>query len=87
MNSQIFDKVVLPGTEWADLVAQVRAATPECFDSQGHVLNLKCGEWGFAGHGKHALSPVDGCELGRFPMLALDEAKKAVHHAAREAHE
>ena len=80
-------KELLAGADWGSLLAQVRGAASEAFDSSGNVLNLKCGEWGFAGHGKHAFSPVDGCELARFPMLGLDEAKKAVHHAGREAHE
>ena len=77
-------KIILPDAEWPTLLGRVRSAAPEAFDNDGHVLNLKCGEWAFPGHGKHAYSPVDGCELGRFPMLGLDEAKAGVHFAARE---
>lgn len=87
METQIQDKIIVPGAEWPTLLKQMRSVACEAFDAEGHVLNLKCGEWGFAGHGKHAYSPVDGSELGRFPMLTLEEASKGVHHAAREFHE
>lgn len=78
---------LVAGTTWPELFAQVRSAAPEAFGGEGQALNLKCGEWGFPGHGKHACSPVDGSELARFPMLTLDEAKKAVQHGAREAND
>ena len=80
-------KRLLAGADWHSLRAQCLAAAPEAFDAQGQPLNLKCGEWAFPGHGKIAHSPVDGAELGRFPMLSLDEAKKAVAHGALEAKE
>lgn len=78
---------ILSGADWPTLLAQVKSIVPEAFAADGQVLNLKCGEWGVPGHGKRAHSPVDGSELGSFPMLSLEQAKKAVHHAALESAE
>ena len=87
MRTQDNGKRILTGAEWPQLLVQVKTLAPEAFNGSGQVLNLKCGEWGFAGHGKHYSSPVDGSELGRYPMMNEDMARKAVHHAAREFHE
>src|SRR5438067_969247 len=38
---------ILEGADWQTLLAQVRSVAPEAFDAEGHVLNLKRGEWGF----------------------------------------
>lgn len=81
------NKQILAGANWAELLTQVKSAASEAFDNDGHVLNLKCGEWGFPGHGKHYSSPIDGCELGRYPMINEEAAKAAVHFADREFHE
>ncbi|HMQ33058.1 MAG TPA: aldehyde dehydrogenase family protein [Chloroflexaceae bacterium] len=77
-------KMIAPGLAWPRLLEQLRAAAPEAFGSDGHVLNLIGGEWGHPGHGKHYATPVDGSELGRMPMLDLETAKGAVRFAARE---
>jgi acyl-CoA reductase-like NAD-dependent aldehyde dehydrogenase len=77
-------KMVLPDAEWPRLLAKVRALVPEAFDNQGYALNLLEGRWGEAGHGKHFLSPVDGSELGKYPMIDLETAKRAVRFAADE---
>jgi acyl-CoA reductase-like NAD-dependent aldehyde dehydrogenase len=81
------EKMVLPGAEWPTLLAEVRRLAPEAFDSNGQVLNLQCGKWSVPGNGKHYSSAVDGCELGRFPMITEEVARQAVHHAAREFNE
>src|SRR6266536_5548225 len=77
-------KMVLPDAEWPKLLAKTRALVPEAFDNQGQVLNLLEGQWGEARHGKHYLSPVDGSELGKYPMIDLETAKRAVRFAADE---
>jgi acyl-CoA reductase-like NAD-dependent aldehyde dehydrogenase len=77
-------KLIAPGLEWPHLLGQLKAAVPEAFDSEGNVLNLIEGGWGFAGHGKHYATPVDGSELGRMPMIDLETAKRAVRFAAHE---
>lgn len=79
-------KMILPGAEWNTLLAEVKSLLPESF-AHGHVLNLVGGEWKLPGHGKHYLSPVDGCELGFYPMIGLEEARAAVQFSAREYHE
>jgi acyl-CoA reductase-like NAD-dependent aldehyde dehydrogenase len=78
-------KMVMPEAEWPRLLLRLRGLIPEAFDSIGRVLNLCGGEWKHAGHGKHYLSAIDGCELGRLPMIGADEAKQAVKFAADEA--
>ncbi|HMO57094.1 MAG TPA: aldehyde dehydrogenase family protein [Roseiflexaceae bacterium] len=80
-------KMIAPDVAWPHLMAQARSVVPEAFDSSGHVLNLIAGEWGHPGHGKHFLSPVDGTELGLYPMIDLDTALRAVSYAAGEFHE
>jgi acyl-CoA reductase-like NAD-dependent aldehyde dehydrogenase len=75
---------IATGLEWPDLMAGLRAAAPEAFDSGGNVLNLIGGEWGAPGNGRHFHSPVDGSDLGRMPMIDLDVAKGAVRFAAAE---
>lgn len=77
-------KMIAPGMEWTHVLGQLRAAAPEAFGADAHVLNLIEGEWGFAGHGKHYSTAVDGSELGRMPMIDLDTAKRAVKFAAHE---
>lgn len=77
-------KTVLPSAEWSRLLAQTRSLVPEAFDPHGQVLNLLEGKWAEPGHGKRYPSPVDGRELGRFPMMGLDAAKRAVRFAADE---
>src|SRR5439155_21443497 len=77
-------KMVLPEAEWPQLLARARALVPEAFDSQGQVLNLLEGRWAEPGHGKHFLSSVDGTELGKYPMIGADTAKRAVRFAADE---
>jgi acyl-CoA reductase-like NAD-dependent aldehyde dehydrogenase len=77
-------KIVLPEAEWPQLLAKVRSVVPEAFDDHGKVLNLLEGRWAEPGHGKHYPSPVDGSELGRYPMIGLDTAKRAVRFAADE---
>jgi acyl-CoA reductase-like NAD-dependent aldehyde dehydrogenase len=77
-------KLIAPGLEWPNLLVQLKTVAPEAFDAEGHVLNLIEGDWGFAGHGKHYATAVDGNELGRMPMIDLDTAKRAVRFAAHE---
>ncbi len=77
-------KMIAPDVEWSGLLAQARSAFPEAFDSGGHALNLIAGEWSHPGNGKHFLSPVDGTELGLYPMIDLDTALRAVSAAAEE---
>jgi acyl-CoA reductase-like NAD-dependent aldehyde dehydrogenase len=79
-------KMILPGAQWSTLLAEVQSLLPESFEN-GHVLNLVGGEWKLPGHGKHYLSPVDGSELGFYPMIGLEDARDAVHFSAREFHE
>lgn len=77
-------KIIAPVCEWSHLLAQLRSVVPEAFNSEGHVLNLIEGTWGWPGHGKHYSTPIDGTELGRMPMIDLETAKRAVRFAARE---
>lgn len=77
-------KMIAPGFEWPALLGQLRAAAPEAFGSDGNVLNLIEGDWGFPGHGKHFYTAVDGSDLGRMPMIDLETAKRAVRFAAQE---
>lgn len=77
-------KIIAPECEWSHLLAQLRSVVPEAFNSEGHVLNLIEGTWGWPGHGKHYSTPIDGTELGRMPMIDLETAKRAVRFAARE---
>ncbi|PDW04051.1 aldehyde dehydrogenase family protein [Candidatus Viridilinea mediisalina] len=77
-------KMIASGLEWNQLLARLRAAAPEAFGADGHVLNLIGGDWSHPGHGKHYANPVDGNELGRMPMIDLDLAKRAVRFAAQE---
>jgi acyl-CoA reductase-like NAD-dependent aldehyde dehydrogenase len=76
--------MVLPQAEWPRLLARVRSLAPEAFDSHGQVLNLLEGGWAEPGHGKPFLSSVDGTELGRYPMIGSDVARRAVRFAAEE---
>jgi acyl-CoA reductase-like NAD-dependent aldehyde dehydrogenase len=78
-------KSLIASAEWSLLQSRLRALAPEAFDSQGRVLNLVAREWGFPGHGKPYLSPVDGSLLGLMPMLDLATATLAVASAAAEA--
>jgi acyl-CoA reductase-like NAD-dependent aldehyde dehydrogenase len=78
-------KSLIASAEWSLLQSRLRALAPEAFDSQGRVLNLVAREWGFPGHGKPYLSPVDGSLLGLMPMLDLATATHAVASAAAEA--
>ncbi|GAB4429188.1 MAG: aldehyde dehydrogenase family protein [Chloroflexi bacterium OHK40] len=77
-------KIIAPGLEWPQLLGKLRAAAPEAFGADGHILNLIEGDWGYPGHGKHYSTAVDGSELGRMPMIDLDTAKRAVRFAAQE---
>jgi len=43
------------------------------------------GEWSHPGAGRHYESAVDGCSLGRIPMLDLEAARRAVKFAKSEA--
>jgi acyl-CoA reductase-like NAD-dependent aldehyde dehydrogenase len=79
-------RLILPGAQWSTLLAEVQSLLPESFEN-GHVLNLVGGEWKLPGHGKHYLSPVDGSELGFYPMIGLEDARSAVHFSAREFRE
>ena len=79
-------KMILPGAEWSTLLGELKSLVPEAWEN-GHVLNLAEGEWKLPGHGKHYFSPVDGSELGFYPMIDLDEARAAVQFSAREFHE
>lgn len=75
---------IVQGMEWAALYAEAQTILPDAFRSDGHVLNLIEGAWGHAGHGRHAISPVDGTNLALFPMIDLDTALHAVRFAAGE---
>ena len=77
-------KVLVHGADWPTLYARARAAAPEAFGSDGHVLNLIEGQWGHPGYPKHFVSPCDGTPLCSFPMIDLPTAKRAVHFAAGE---
>jgi acyl-CoA reductase-like NAD-dependent aldehyde dehydrogenase len=77
-------KMVLPQAEWPRLLARVRSLVPEAFDDHGQVLNLLEGRWAEPGHGKPFLSSVDGTELGKYPMIGTETAKRAVKYAADE---
>jgi acyl-CoA reductase-like NAD-dependent aldehyde dehydrogenase len=72
------------GTDWSTLVKRAQIVTPEAFGFEGQPLNLVGGEWGQPGRGKAFHSSVDGSTLGRFPMLELEPAKRAVRAAAAE---
>jgi len=72
---------------WNALSARLQAVVPEVFDAEHHVLNLVENRWQLRGHGKHCASPIDGSELGLFPMLGQEEAAKAVRFAAKEGQE
>lgn len=76
--------MIKPGAEWATLLAGVRDAAAEAFSADGHVLNLMEGDWQEPGHPKPFLSPIDGTFLGRFPMIDLETALRAVRFAADE---
>jgi acyl-CoA reductase-like NAD-dependent aldehyde dehydrogenase len=76
--------MIKPEAEWDVLLARVRAAVPEAFGADDHVLNLIDGEWAEPGHPKPFLSPVDGTFLGRFPMVGVPTAERAVRAAAGE---
>lgn len=78
------NKIIAPALEWPRLLEQARALAPEAFDEHGNPLNLIHGEWGFPGHPKPFLSPVDGTMLGNYPMIDLDTARHAVAAAAAE---
>ncbi|MFV9504508.1 MAG: aldehyde dehydrogenase family protein [Oscillochloridaceae bacterium umkhey_bin13] len=77
-------KIIAPGLEWPNLLAQLRAAAPEAFSASGEALNLIGGEWAYPGHGKRYATAVDGSELGRMPMIDLETAKRAVRASATE---
>jgi len=72
------------GFEWQRLLQRAQSAAPEAFGFEGQPLNLANGEWSQPGRGKPFHSPVDGSTLGRFPMLDLEAAKRAVRSAAAE---
>jgi acyl-CoA reductase-like NAD-dependent aldehyde dehydrogenase len=77
--------MIKPGTDWGTLVNRMRQITPEAFGSDGNPLNLIEGQWGEPGYGRIFLTPVDGSPLGRFPMIDLPTAERAVRYAANEA--
>jgi acyl-CoA reductase-like NAD-dependent aldehyde dehydrogenase len=77
-------KQLLPRAAWPALARAVRDILPEAFASDGHVLNLVGGEWGYPGHGKLFLSPVDGTPLAHIPMIDVETAKRAAAFAALE---
>jgi acyl-CoA reductase-like NAD-dependent aldehyde dehydrogenase len=77
--------IIAPCAEWDTLANNLRSAAPECFFSDGRVLNLVEGEWKHPGFGRHYESSVDGRSLGRIPMLDLDTALSAVKFAKLEA--
>jgi acyl-CoA reductase-like NAD-dependent aldehyde dehydrogenase len=70
--------------EWSALIDSARQAVPEAWSPHGDVLNLFEGKWQGPGNGKHYVSPVDGRQLGRIPMLDLPSAMRAVRFAADE---
>lgn len=78
------NKIIAPALEWPRLLEQAKAIVPEAFDEDSNPLNLIHGEWGFPGHPKTFLSPVDGTILGNYPMIDLDTARRAVAAAAAE---
>lgn len=77
-------RMVLPEAEWEVLRGAAVAAAPEAFGADGDPLNLIGGEWGTPGHGKPALSPVDGRILGLLPMIDEEAGREAVAAAARQ---
>ncbi|MEO6911345.1 MAG: aldehyde dehydrogenase family protein [Edaphobacter sp.] len=76
---------VAPSAEWATILKRTAAQAPEAFGSGNTLLNLMEGEWSHPGAGRHYESPVDGCSLGRMPMLDLEAARRAVKFAKSEA--
>jgi acyl-CoA reductase-like NAD-dependent aldehyde dehydrogenase len=77
-------KLIAPDLDWNAVLGRLRSVAPEAFGSDGHALNLIGGDWGHHGNGKHYATPIDGSELGRMPMIDLDQAKRAVRFAAHE---
>jgi acyl-CoA reductase-like NAD-dependent aldehyde dehydrogenase len=75
---------LLAGKDWTTLLKRVRTAVPEAFSRDGDPLNLVNGEWSMPGRPKPFHSSVDGSTLGRFPMLDLEAARRAVRGAATE---
>ncbi len=78
-------KILSPQVAFPVLLAQIKQATPEIFDYDGHYLNLLDGRWQERGSAKPFLSPIDGSELGSLPMLDHDTALRAVLAAKKEA--
>jgi acyl-CoA reductase-like NAD-dependent aldehyde dehydrogenase len=76
--------IVKPQAEWQSLLRQVKSILPEAFASDGSVLTLIHGEWRTAGIGKIFLSPVDGSQLGIYPMANLEVGKEAVRFSKSE---
>ena len=76
---------LFPGADWPTLASTANALVPEAFAADGHPLNLLDGRWGDPGRRKPTLSPVDGRQLGSYPMLDLEAARRAVKFATGEA--
>jgi len=77
-------KRVAPQAEWPRLIKALRKAAPEVWGADGTILNLVAGDWGYVGHAKPVISPVDGTVLGGLPMLDLKTALQATRFAAGE---
>ncbi len=77
-------KIVSPKVEFGGLLAQVRALTPEIFDTDGSFLNLVQGEWKMPGTPRDFVSCVDGSHLGALPMLTREATLGAVEFASAE---
>ena len=84
--AELLSKFISPQASWPTLIEQHRKAAPEAYGPEGNLYNLIGGQWGQPGHGKLFLSPVDATPLGRYPMIKLDVALKAVEQAEKEFH-
>src|ERR1700759_579101 len=69
--------LIAPAAEWVTLSAQLKAETPEAFDSEGRILNSMEGEGKEPGFGRHYESPIDGRSLGGSPMIDREAARSA----------
>ncbi len=75
-------KEVFPNAVWSTLLNELKTACPECFNTNGDLLNLIKGEWQNEGNLKPFNSSIDGTLLGYYPMLKAQEGKEAVEHCA-----
>jgi len=78
-------KIISPKIEFSKVLGQLKAVTPEIFNSAGKFLNLAEGEWTYPGKPRDFVSSIDGSVLGALPMLDSKSAQKAVKFAKKEA--